>query len=181
MFHNLTLYVVGASSLAENGSLRVYAGSVCELIVGLGVDVNGCNSLGETALMQAAALGHVDIVKWLCSREELKVNQGNEGKATALMKAVEQSGEEHKEVIKILLSHGADPNVQNKWGVTALHLAAFTGNTEATKLLLAHDANKNLIDQHNRNPGFYAQDENCLVADTGKHQYSPELEQLLSV
>ena len=47
------------------------------------------------------------------------------------------------EVVKILISEGADVNSKNKNGSTALHKAAYSGNLEIVKLLVQANANVN--------------------------------------
>ena len=51
-------------------------------------------------------------------------------------------------VIELLLSNGADEivNVSRNNGRTALHDAAYNGHHEICDLLLAHDANPNVVD-----------------------------------
>ena len=39
---------------------------------------------------------------------------------------------------KLLIERGADPTVSNKYGITALHFAARTGNSVITRMLLKH-------------------------------------------
>ena len=44
------------------------------------------------------------------------------------------------EILKILLEAGADPNIQNVYGYTVLHVASQKGLTKFVKLLLKHSA-----------------------------------------
>ena len=173
---------LGASSITPaNGALRLYTGTLVELVLGLGVDINAGNAFGETALMQACCLGRVDICTWLLKQSKIEVNRRTESGATALMMVAEQPTDKHVEIIKLLLSRGADPNLQNKWKTTALHIAAFTGNLAACKLLLEHGAKKENVDEASKTPGFYSKRANCDKSDSGKPKYSEELEKLLVV
>ena len=64
--------------------------TVCETLVEHGggvVDVNSADVSGATALHVAARLGHVRIVRWLCSRPELAPNVYDEYGVAALHKA----------------------------------------------------------------------------------------------
>ena len=54
------------------------------------------------------------------------------------MKAVECQAEEFA---TILLEHGANPNVMDVWGNTALHYAVFCQNISLAAKLLSCDAN----------------------------------------
>jgi len=40
--------------------------------------------------------------------------------------------------VRLLLEHGADPNIQNEYGDTPLHKAAYNGHVDVVKLLLEH-------------------------------------------
>ena len=51
----------------------------------------------------------------------------------------------HKEVVDILLIHGADIDVINDAGDTPLHKAAYTGRMELVLLLLQHDASVQVV------------------------------------
>jgi ankyrin repeat protein len=72
-----------------------------------------------------------------------------------LSKAVEKEGEHTNlmraalngdlEVMKVLLTDGADVNERNAEGRTALMFAAANSQTEAAKALLDHDADVNLV------------------------------------
>ena len=50
------------------------------------------------------------------------------------------AGGGHTEVMKILLDHGAEPNIQVSYGRTALHEAASSKNAEIGRILLDHNA-----------------------------------------
>mmetsp|Transcript_22981 Transcript_22981/g.29356 ORF Transcript_22981/g.29356 Transcript_22981/m.29356 type:complete len:313 (-) Transcript_22981:303-1241(-) len=171
----------GSSFLMKtNGALRVYQCSVIELVSCLGADVNAFNEFGETALMQAASFGYVDICKWLTKLKDVNLNQQSNSLATALMKAVESPSDEHVQVTKMLLHEHANPNIQNKWGITALHIAAFIGNLEACKLLLEHNADKTIQDSQGNTPIDYSHEDSCDISETNEPRYNQELEKLLT-
>ena len=55
-----------------------------------------------------------------------------------------------EETVTCLLRHHVDPNIQNKWGESALHYAAERGLNGIVKKLIAAKANPNLVDNHGR-------------------------------
>ncbi|GFU11197.1 ankyrin-3 [Nephila pilipes] len=57
---------------------------------------------------------------------------------------------EHFEISKILLLNGADPNIQNEYGITPLHIAAEKGNTNLVEILLEEKADVFITDYRNR-------------------------------
>jgi ankyrin repeat protein len=69
-----------------------------------------------------------------------------------------------------LLDSGADPNGRQNGGYTALHEAAFNGNSAMIRLLLERGAN----------PGL-ANDEGKLPADLAKSRGHSEAERLLVI
>jgi ankyrin repeat protein len=61
------------------------------------------------------------------------------------------------EVARLLLEHGARPELRNKTGATPLHDAALSGNKEVIEVLLMHGADVNAIDSESRStPLHYA-------------------------
>ena len=73
---------------------------------------------------------------------------------TTLMMAVKKR--KNADAAAWLLERGADPDVRNFSGRTALHLAARDGRAEQVKLLLAADASVNLRDERGDTPLQYA-------------------------
>ncbi|NXH98958.1 ANKR7 protein, partial [Pachycephala philippinensis] len=97
-----------------------------------------------TALHLACANGHVDVVTYLVENN-CKLNLFDNDNRSPLMKAVQCQQEK---CVAILLEHGADPNLADADGNTALHLAVLScSNTTVAELLLEHNAN---IDAQNK-------------------------------
>ena len=98
------------------------------------IDVNLQNSGGETALMNASALGQTEIVRMLLERPEIDVNLQNPRGDTALMRA-SQFG--RTEIVKGLLERPEIlVNLQDSGGWTALIRASANGRTEIVQMLL---------------------------------------------
>ena len=51
------------------------------------------------------------------------------------------------EIVKLLLEHGADINLPDNYGHTALMMASLEGNTEIVRLLLDQGADVNVQDR----------------------------------
>jgi ankyrin repeat protein len=65
------------------------------------------------------------------------------------------------ECVKLSLRCGADPNMRNNKGQTALHLAASTGQPDIIRTLLEHCADANIIDRIGRIPLIFALQSEC--------------------
>lgn len=86
---------------------------------------------GENAFFQAAADGRTDVVEAMLAAG-MNVNAVNAGKMTALMRATEDS------TVDLLVSAGADVNLKDNAGFTALiWAAAFRRKSHVEKLIAA--------------------------------------------
>lgn len=94
-----------------------------------------------TALIAAAHLGQVDIVKALIAAKAPLDHINNLG-WTALIEAIVlgDGGKRHIEVVKALIAAGANLNIPNKGGLRPLTLARARGHTEIAKRLEAAGA-----------------------------------------
>ena len=102
-----------------------------EAILKAGTDANSRDDLGATALMHATLYASERCMKVLADKGA-DVNATAKGGSTALMWA---AGEPSK--LRFLLARGADRDVKNKMGMTALDLALLREGGEAAAKLLA--------------------------------------------
>jgi len=61
-------------------------------------------------------------------------------------------------VAEVLLKHGADPNVRDKFGMTALHVAAMRGNVTLVRRLVELGATTEALDGLVKTPADVAED-----------------------
>jgi len=81
------------------------------LLINKGADVNKADQLGATPLHRAAGPGHSDVVRLLLAADNTIVDCQDRYGNTALHTACE---EERTEVAKLLISHGASREIQNR-------------------------------------------------------------------
>jgi ankyrin repeat protein len=109
-----------------------------------GADLNAENSFRWTPLFSAARMGSVETVQALLEAGAESDAVSAEGR-TPMMVLIDRGrlgGMTDK--MMLLLDNGADPNLQDNNGDTALHFAARTGKLEAIPLLIGHGADQNL-------------------------------------
>lgn len=92
----------------------------------------------DCLLHQYVRKGNCESLKMFFNSNEVNVNVRNSRGMTPLHLAVHL---ESIEIIKYLVSVGADVNAKNDEGVTPLHLAVRTGNIEILTFLLSNGAN----------------------------------------
>ena len=94
------------------------------------------NRYGGTALIPASERGHVDYVRRVL-KTDVDVNHTNRLGWTALLEAVilGDGGQDHQQIVGLLLAAGADPTIPDNDGVTALRHAQAREHTALVRLL----------------------------------------------
>ncbi len=103
-----------------------------------GVNVNSMDGFGNTALMYALGANELDSARY-SSRVNRKLQSNN-----------------NQELIEFLLKAGANVNIENNNGGTALILAIYHGNRAATNLLIRSGANVNHKNMYGNTPLVYS-------------------------
>ncbi|MGW8825879.1 ankyrin repeat domain-containing protein [Paenibacillus sp. JNUCC32] len=121
----------------------LYAGAegmldILRLAIDADADVTLTNRFGGTALIPASDRGHVEIVQELLTRTSVDVNHINNLNWTALLEAVilGDGSENYQRIVKLLLDHGADPELPDGNGVTSLQHARERGYQEIERILM---------------------------------------------
>ncbi|NXB03453.1 ANKR7 protein, partial [Cnemophilus loriae] len=105
----------------------------------------------RTPLHLASANGHADVIRYL-AQMNCQLNlpaEPDDLNRTPLMKAVQCQQEE---CVAIPLEHGADTNLADTDGNTALHLAVLSGSTTVAGQLLEHNASSDAQNQGGYTP-----------------------------
>ncbi|MBD0672054.1 ankyrin repeat domain-containing protein [Streptomyces sp. CBMA156] len=107
-----------------------------------GPDLTRRNRYGGVSLIPAAERGHVGYVRAVLTETAIDVDHVNDLGWTALLEAVllGDGGPAHREIVDVLLAHGADPRLPDADGVTARAHAERRGfHTIARALRTAED------------------------------------------
>lgn len=101
-----------------------------------GADVASLDSYNGTGLIRAAERGHADVVALLLDTP-IAVDHVNRLGLTALLEAIVfgDGGPRYVETVRLLLDHGADPNLADAQGVTPLAHAQRLGFSDIAQLL----------------------------------------------
>ncbi|MFG2844521.1 ankyrin repeat domain-containing protein [Kitasatospora sp. NPDC048296] len=104
-----------------------------------GPDLTRRNRYGGVSVIPAAERGHVAYVRAVLTETAIDVDHVNDLGWTALLEAVQlgDGGPAHREIVDILLAHGADPLLPDADGTTARTHAERRGFPEIAAALLA--------------------------------------------
>ncbi len=102
-------------------------------------------------LWRIAETGEIDELEAVLSRAD--INARNEHGMTALMRAAYHG---RVETVRMLLEHGADPNITRNDNFTALSLAAFFGHAEIVEVLMGHGAKTDVATRFGTSPYIWA-------------------------
>ncbi|UXM92145.1 ankyrin repeat domain-containing protein [Paenarthrobacter sp. JL.01a] len=126
---------------AIQDSAFLYAGAegfneVLQLTLDAGADVRSINRYGGTALIPASEHGHTDTVRILIAAG-VPVNHVNNLGWTAMQEAIllNNGGPNQQDVVRQLLAAGADPDIRDPEGRTALQNAERLGFREIAALI----------------------------------------------
>ena len=121
--------------------------------------VNTVAGDGFYPLGLAAFFKRPDAVRALLELGAQVTPASRNGGFTALHSAVaDDEGAATKDIVRMLLDAGADPNARSASGGTPLHTAAFTGNIPVIQMLLASGADTNATDDTGHTPLDVARD-----------------------
>lgn len=93
---------------------------------------------GGVGLTPACEKGHFEVVRELLTTTDINVNHTNFVGWTPLIEAIilSDGGSKQQEIIRLLIEHGANTQMTDKYGVTPLELARRKGYTEIEQILL---------------------------------------------
>ena len=114
---------------------------ILRLTLAAGADLKSTNRYGGTALTPACHYGHVETVRELL-KTKIDVNHVNKLGWTGLLEAVilGDGGRAHTEIVRLLLAHGAKPDLADREGVSPLTHAERRGQRDIAALLRAAGA-----------------------------------------
>ncbi|KZE52191.1 hypothetical protein AV540_09950 [Brevibacillus parabrevis] len=113
-----------------------------QMMVKAGTNLELLTRFGGVGLTPACEKGHVDIVRELLTTSDINVNHTNFVGWTPLIEAIilGDGGEKQQTIVKLLIEHGVNVHMVDKYGVTPLELARRKGYAEIEQILLAAGA-----------------------------------------
>lgn len=135
------------SKYSENVSVTITA----ELLIQLGINIDGKNRYGHTAQCIAVYRNHFSLVELLVN-SGANVNLGLKNGSPALHMVVAKV---HPNMVKFLLKHGANVNSRDGDGRTALHITSLCPdyeNLDTIKFIIKNGGDVNIRDIRGRTP-----------------------------
>ena len=106
-----------------------------------GANLDAQGQYGRNPLHGAALCGNLELARILIEYNPAYINAREEqGGETPLYWASRGQNSKDGSVVRLLLEHSADINVQTDEGVTPLHQASYNGALEVVRVLLEHGA-----------------------------------------
>ena len=126
--------------LQERSALMLAANSkISQLLLENGAKVDYQDDRGLFPLAEACKRGDYDTVMLL-----LKRGAGVDLQAQQMTSLMMSCHMDFYDITKLLLDHGANPNLPDSGGLSSLHYASFFGRTRVVKLLIARGAQSDL-------------------------------------
>lgn len=122
---------------------------VARYMVQLGGCVYSKEEDGSTCLHHAAKIGNLEMVSLLLSTGQVDVNAQDSGGWTPIIWAAEHK---HIDVIRMLLTRGADVTLTDNEENICLHWASFTGSAAIAEVLLNAQCDLHAVNYHGDTP-----------------------------
>lgn len=112
--------------------------TLLRLVLPANPDLHCLSRFGGVGITPASEKGHVEIVRELLTRTDINVNHTNFVGWTPLLEAIvlNDGGAKQQEIVRLLLEHGANPHMTDKYGKKPLELAREKGYEEIAQLLI---------------------------------------------
>ena len=170
LYLNKNIYLLMNSedviSLIKSASIGNNAQNINYLVKTLGIDVDTKDT--NTMLHYAVGVGSIQAASELI-KLGANVDNTNAYFKTSLQYVIENDSNKLLESVSLLLSKNADPNIQDKDGNTAMHLAVINLNKSkeylnVMNLLIKYNANINILNNDNAMPINIAAENNYTEA-----------------
>ncbi|RUS91478.1 hypothetical protein EGW08_000802 [Elysia chlorotica] len=125
---------------------------IVHLLVRQCAHINSCRTeTGENAVHVTSVAGHLDVMEVLLDNggDTNQVTRPSKGGESPLHKAV---GADKPEMVDLLCSHGANPNIPDAWGKFPIHLASERGLLRCISVLIDHGASLEVRDAQGQTP-----------------------------
>ena len=136
-------------------AVRSKSNTVVDELINSGADLNALNSIGDTPLNIAVSENNVDAIRLLL-RRGADLNLNSKGKRFRPPASV-AAHYRNLSVLILLLETGANPNLPDELGQTAIHAAALAPDAAPlVEVLIKHGCNADVTDKLGQSPIFLA-------------------------